>query len=413
VPAGIDIEALRAALRSRFPALQGGDVLLDNAGGTQVPAAVADRVRDYMLRSFVQVGADYAVAKAATATVARARSVLRTLMGAGAAGEVALGPSTSALCAMLADCYRRAPRSSRNEIVVSEAGHEANVGPWLRLAREGFVPRLWRLDRAAQECPLAELERLVSERTLLVALPHVSNLLGRVERLAEATAIAHRAGARVVVDGVAFAPHRPMDVAAWGVDWYVFSVYKVFGPHMAALYGSRAALADVEGPNHFFVDRADVPYKLELGGVLHEGCAGALGLGDYLPAVAGVGPEEPLRRETVAAAFARIEDLEAPLGERLLGWLGARGDVRLIGPAAAGAARVPTVCFVHARRSSKEIALAANAAGLGVRYGHFYAHRLAAALGLDPEDGVVRASLVHYNSPEEVERLIAFLAGFL
>jgi cysteine desulfurase family protein (TIGR01976 family) len=406
------LEQLRTSLRGRFPGLAVGDLLLDNAGGTQVPREVADRVRDYMLRSFVQVGADYAAARTATGTVARARTVIETLMGAGE-GQVALGPSTSALCAMLADCYRRAPRSRRNEIVVAESGHEANVGPWLRLAREGFEPRLWRLDPAAQECPLEELERLVSERTLLVALPHVSNLLGRIERLAETVDVAHRAGARVVVDGVACAPHRAMDVAAWGVDWYVFSIYKVFGPHMSALYGSREVLAEVEGPNHFFVDRGDVPYKLELGGVLHEGCAGVLGLCDYLPAVAGCGPEEPLRRETVVRAFSAVEALERPLAERLLEYLRARTDVRMIGPAEAGEARVPTVSFVHARRTSKEIAVAANAAGFGIRYGHFYAHRLASALGLDPNDGVVRTSLVHYNSPDEVERLIAFFDHFL
>jgi cysteine desulfurase family protein (TIGR01976 family) len=412
VTAAPDLEACRSALRRRFPALAAGDVLLDNAGGTQVPLAVADRVRAYMLESFVQVGADYAVARAATATVARARATVEALMGAGP-GQVALGPSTSALCAMLADCYRRAPRTGRNEIVVSEAGHEANLGPWARLAREGFEVRTWRLDRARQECQIEELERLVSERTLVVALPHVSNLLGQIERLAEAVEIAHRAGARVAIDGVAYAPHRAMDVAAWGVDWYVFSLYKVFGPHMAALYGSREALAEIEGPNHFFVDARDVPYKLELGGVLHEGCAGVLGLGDYLPAVADRDLEEPLRRETVVEAFARIEALERPLTERLLGFLRSRTDVRIMGPAEAGPARVPTVSFVHARRPSKEIALAANAAGLGIRYGHFYAYRLATALGLDPDDGVVRTSLVHYNSPEEIERLIAFLERFL
>jgi cysteine desulfurase family protein (TIGR01976 family) len=406
------LEDRRAALRGLFPALVGGDVLLDNAGGTQVPLAVADRVRDYMLRSFVQVGADYEAAKTATQTVERSRRVIETVMGAGV-GQVAFGPSTSALCAMLADCIRRAPRSRRNEIVVAEAGHEANVGPWLRLARDGFEPRLWRIDTGAQECPIEVLARLVSDRTLLVALPHVSNLLGRVERLAEVVEIAHRSGARVVVDGVAFAPHRAMDVGAWGVDWYVFSIYKVFGPHMAALYGSREALAEVEGPNHFFVDRGDVPYKLELGGVIHEGCAGILGLCDYLPRLAGGAPEEPLRRETVVRALKAIEALERPLTERLVGYLRGRTDVRMIGPAETGPARVPTVSFVHAKRSSKEIALAANAAGLGIRYGHFYAHRLAAALGLDPDDGVVRTSLVHYNSPEEVERVIAFFEEFL
>ena len=400
----------RDRIREWFPALDADEVFLSNAGGSQVPSPVIDGIGDYLVSSFVQPGADYAASRRAGETVARARALVARLMGAEGAGHVALGASTSSLLSRLAEAVGRAGPGARDEIVVAESGHEANVGPWVRLADRGFRVRWWRVDPERQLCPLEALAELVGERTRIVALPHVSNLLGRVEDIAGATRLAHEAGARVAVDGVAYAPHRAMDVAAWDADWYAFSLYKVYGPHMAALYGSADAFAEVEGPNHFFVDPADPVAKFELGGVLHEGCAGLLGLADYLPAVAGraLDRQGEVDRATVLAAFAEMERLERPLQATLLDHLDAEPAVRRIGPGL-DEDRVPTISFVHDRTSSREIAAAANEQGLGVRYGHFYAHRLAAALGLDPEDGVVRASLVHYNTPDEVERLIAFL----
>jgi selenocysteine lyase/cysteine desulfurase len=140
--------------------------------------------------------------------------------------------------------------------------------------------------------------------------------------------------------------------------------------------------------------------------VLHEGCAGILGVRDYLAFLAGAAAPDELDRAGVERAFGRIAGLERPLLERLLGYLTARGDVRLIGPAATDGSRVATVSFVRPGRSSKEIVLAVNDRGIGIRYGHFYAHRLATALGLDPDDGVVRTSALHYNTPGEIERLL-------
>jgi cysteine desulfurase family protein (TIGR01976 family) len=402
-------------IRGFFPALDSPIALLDNAGGTQVPRLVADRVRDYMLGSYVQPGAGYETSRRATATVARAHGLIALLMGAGPEGHVALGASTSSMLARLGHCYGRAGAGARSEIVVAESGHEANIGPWAKLGERGFDVRWWRFDRERQCCPPEALGELLGPRTRLLALPHVSNLLGRIEDVGAAIRMAHDAGAKVVVDGVAYAPHRAMDVAAWGADWYAFSIYKVYGPHMAALYGRADAFAEIEGPNHFFVPAADPVYKFELGGVLHEGCAGVLGLADYLPLVAGRVLDRPgdLDRVTVEAAFAAMAALEQPLQTTLLDFLRSKPAVRICGPAEAGPERVPTLSFVHSARSSREIATLANERGLGIRHGHFYAHRLAAALGLDPDDGVVRVSLVHYNSHEEVERLMAFLDSVL
>ncbi|MCP4638813.1 MAG: aminotransferase class V-fold PLP-dependent enzyme, partial [bacterium] len=191
-----------------------------------------------------------------------------------------------------------------------------------------------------------ELGDLLSERTRVVAVPHVSNLLGRIENVPKITRLAHEVGARVVVDGVAYAPHRAMDVAAWGVDWYIFSIYKVYGPHMAAMFGTHDAFAELEGPNHFFINRNDNPYKMELGGVLHEGCAGILGVRDYLAFLGGNESIENINRPTVERAFDEMTAHELPMQARLVEYLLGKKQVRLIGPTVTDTSRVGTVSFV-------------------------------------------------------------------
>lgn len=406
--------SLRAEeLRARFPGLASGEVLLDNAGGSQMPAAAIDRVCEYLCDSFVQLGAEYSASRRAAATVGAAREMLAALMGAGDAGSVAIAPSTTSAFALLAEAYARSPRAERDGIVVCEAGHESNVGPWLRLGERGFRVRTWRVDPTSGASDLEALEELLDERTRLVAIHHVSNVLGRVEDVEAVTRAAHAVGARVAVDGVAYAPHRAMDVARWGVDWYAFSAYKVFGPHLAALFGTHEAFAELEPPCHEFLRAKGAPLAFEPGGVQHELCAGLLGTWDHLCFLAGETAGTPFERELVERAFAAMEALEGPLQERLVGWLAAHPRVRLFGPTFADRSRVPTVSFVHQRLTSREIALTANALGFGLRHGHFYARRLIEALGLDPEDGVVRASLVHYNTREEVEGLIGLLDSIL
>jgi cysteine desulfurase family protein (TIGR01976 family) len=398
-------DSLRRRLREQFPALAGETIYLENAGGSQVPAVVADRIRDYMLTSYVQLGAGYAESRRATARGDEAHAFVRLLMG-GHDGEVILGPSTSALLQMLADAYARVLEPG-SEIVIAQTGHEANVGPWVRLERLGMKIRWWEMDPETYDCPLEKLDELLNERTAIVAFPHVSNLLGAIVDIGAITALAHQAGAKVVADGVAFAPHRAMDVAAWGVDWYAYSTYKVYGPHMGAMWGSAAAVAELTGPNHFFID--EVPYQFELGGVCHEGCAGILGLADYLEVVAGVDVEATLSRAEVEQAFDVMEACERPLITELVSYLGSRSDVRIIGPGHDGDDRVGTVSFVHATRSSREITEIIDRSEVAIRHGHMYAYRLCEAAGLDPADGVVRISLVHYNTPEEIERLIEVL----
>lgn len=403
-------------LRAMFPAIRScPDVFLDNAGGSQVPVCVADAVRAYMISSYVQLGADYATSRLASATVDRAHRFVGTLFNAGDAHATILGPSTSALCLMLAGCYaRRGPAGRRNEVVIAETAHEANAGPWARLADQGFEVRLWPMDPETTELRLEDLRGLLSARTAIVAFPHVSNILGRIEDAASITALAHQCGARVVVDGVAYAPHRAMDVRALGADWYVYSTYKVFGPHMAALCGTREALSELEGPNHYFIPREAVPYRFEPGGVSHEGCAGLLGLWPYLATLADTDADEGPSRRAIARAFEVIAGRETELQRLLIEELKSLPGVRLVGPDTADPCRVCTVSFVHESRRSREIVTGANARGFGIRHGHFYAHRLCLKLARagvlhDVEDGVVRVSLLHYNTEQEIRGLIACL----
>lgn len=398
-------------LRREFPALASGVVFLENAGGSQVPACVADAMHRYLRETCVQPGAGYPLSRRCAATVEAAHAFARLFVGA-RSGHAILGSSTTALLNLIAAGYAQVLKPGQ-EIVLAETGHEANLGPWKRLERLGVKIRWWRVDPATFTCPLDGLRELLNERTALVALPHVSNLLGGIVDLPAVVKLAHAAGARVVADGVAYAPHRAVDVDAWEVDWYVYSTYKVFGPHMAVLYGRNDALAELPGPNHDFIPRDDLPYQFEPGGANHEGCAGLLALGDYLKLLAAVEPGAPLDRAVIETAFAHAAALEQPPTARLLEYLHGKPGVRVIGSPVADEHRVGTVSFVHDRLSSREITAAVDRSEVAIRHGHMYAHHLCLALGLPVEDGVVRVSLVHTNTMAEIERLLEVLDGVL
>ncbi len=388
-------------VRGQFPALAGATIFLENAGGSQVPGFVADRIHRYLTQTYVQLGAGYPLSQQCTATVDNAHAFARTFVNAGD-GQVILGSSSTALLNILADSYGRILKPGQ-KIILAETGHEANLGCWKRLESQGVEIVWWRMDKEKLVCPMEDLKELLDDRTALVALPHVSNLLGGIVDLKAIVELAHSAGARVVADGVAYAPHRAIDVQAWEVDWYVYSTYKVYGPHMAVMFGKKEALAELVGPNHFFIPADELPYKFEPGGANHESCAGLLGLGDYLEFLTGA---DSWDRAVIEKAFARMQAWEEPLMNRLLDYLNDRNDVRVIGPAAGGPDRVGTISFVHGSKGSREITEAVDQTDVAIRHGHMYAWHLCDALGLNLEDGVVRVSFVHYNTLDEMERLI-------
>ncbi|MGI3900651.1 MAG: cysteine desulfurase-like protein [Janthinobacterium lividum] len=396
----LDIEHVRR----QFPALADGFGYLDNAGGSLVLGRVADRVRDYLLTTSVQTGASYPQSRRAVERLAEARARIATLLNAERPEEIVLGPSTTVLFQFLARAMESRLKPG-DEIVVTDFDHESNIGPWRALEKRGIVIRTWGLDPDTFDVSLDDLDGLMNERTRLVAVTHCSNILGTVNPVAEIARRVHAHGAEIAVDAVAYAPHRAVDVQALDVDYYVFSFYKTYGPHFAVLYGKYDKLLALDGLYHYFYGREKVPAKLEPGNTNYELAWGSAGIVDYLDELGGGTGD----RAAIERAFDDITTQETAIGARLLDYLGSRNDIRVIGRRQAGPERVPTISFKAEGRDSAAIVGAVDPHGLGIRFGDFHSRRLVERLGLAGDSGVVRVSMVHYNTLDEVDRLVGAL----
>ncbi|QDV09957.1 putative cysteine desulfurase [Planctomycetes bacterium Poly30] len=400
--------------RTWFPALQTPWALFDNAGGSVPARPVIERVAAYMSTHAVQLGASYDLSVAAGAAVEAGRGAAARLLGADV-DETVLGPSATALTGRLAAALVPTWRAG-DEVIVTNLDHEANVGAWRRLEAQGIVIREWRFRPETMRLELDDLEELLSDRTRLVAFTHCSNVVGTIHDVPEITARIRRAGALSCVDGVAFAPHRRVEVRALGADFYVASLYKVFGPHVGVLYGRREALLEGRNVNHFFVGDGKTTYKYEPGGVMHEAVAGLVGISDYLDAIHVYhgGNASAAASERTEHAFDLFADAEARLVAPLLEFLRSAPRVHVLGSTSSDrATRVPTVAFTVDGCHASDVPAALDLEQIAIRFGHFYAYRAVEALGLHERGGVVRASLLHYNTPSEVDRLIASLDAFL
>ena len=404
-------------VRSQFPALHGDWVFLDNAGGSQVLAPVADRVRDYLLSTSIQLGATYGPSRQAAERVAEGVRAAATLVNAADPSEIVLGPSTSQLLLTLARAMAEDLRPG-DEIVVTNVDHEANISPWLRLAERGILVKTWKANPETLDLDLADLDRLMTERTRLVCFPHAANVLGTIYPVPEITRFVHDRQALVCVDGVAYAPHRAVDVQAWDVDFYAFSLYKVYGPHQGLLYGKRHLLLELANVNHVFVEKSYLPYKLLPGNLNFELTYGLPAIVEYLEELgrqvsAQAAPPAP-SRGLIEQAFAAIAEHEERLAEPVLSYLAGKPGVRLYGwPGPDKDRRVPTIGFSVDGRDSAEIPAAMDRYNIGIRYGDFHARRLIAALGLTGRNGLVRISMAHYNTLAEMETLVRALEEVL
>ncbi len=396
-------------VRAQFPALATPWALMDNAGGSAPCRQVIDRVRQHMERLPVQLGASYPLSVEARSAVEAGRAAAAQLLGA-SAREVVLGASSTTLAQQLASALRKG-WAEGDEVLVTNLDHEANIGPWRKLEETGIVVREWRV-RPDGELALEDLDSLLCERTRLVAVAHVSNVVGSIVDVAEVARRAHAVGALCCADGVAFAPHRRVDVAALGVDFYLVSLYKVFGPHMGVLFGREELLLQLASSNHFFVGADALPVKHEPGNPSYELAASLAGILEYLRAV---GEHHGLADSSdLGAAFDLLARHEEQLVRPLLAFLQEHSRTQLVGRAAADRhLRVPTVSFTVEGMSSGALPPLLEERQLAVRFGHFYAYRLVRDLGLLEREGVVRVSLAHYNSPEEVERLVEALGALL
>ncbi|MEH2175952.1 cysteine desulfurase-like protein [Nostoc sp.] len=396
-------------VRQYFPALAGEWTFFDNAGGSQTLKKVVDRISEFLLTSDVQLGASYGISQLAGERLALATRGMATFINANSYKEVVMGPSTTMMLKVLSMCLGQT-FTPGDEVIVTNCDHEANIGAWVALEKQGMKVKVWKVRPDTLELHLADLEPLMSQRTKLVALTHASNVLGTINPIKEIAAFVHDRNAMICVDGVAYAPHRLVDVQDLDVDFYTLSFYKVYGPHHALLYGKEEHLLKLPSLNHYFIDQTDIPYKFQLGNVNFELSYGMLGLCDYLSELAQLhyGNETaPDLRNQMVQAFDLISIHEEKISDRLLNYLNSKPNVRVIGQAKADRqTRVPTISFVVDGINSSTIPAKVDQHYIGIRYGDFYAKRLIEYLGLASQGGIVRVSMVHYNTLEEVNNLI-------
>ncbi len=400
-------------VREQFPALDRDFIYMDNAGGSQVLKKVAERISGYLLHHNVQLGASYKVSAEAGRKLKYATSRISELLNTSKAEEVVIGSSTTMLLRILSITISKQWEKG-DEIIVTNTDHEANVSPWMDLRDHGFRVKIWEVNPDTLELDLNDLQKLMTNKTRLVAVTHASNLLGTINPIKQISEAVHKAGALICVDGVAYAPHRKVDVKDLDADFYTFSWYKTFGPHLAVMYGKYEELLKLESFNHYFIDKQEVPYKLQPGNFNFELTYSTLGIIEYYDDLYlhHFDDKHVHYSERLSRAFDVIAKHEEELASLLLNYLKEIPEIRIIGNREASAdKRVPTISFVHSKLKSDEIVEKVDDHGIGIRFGDFYAKKLIQALDLEEKNGVVRVSLVHYNTLEEVRKLIKVFEG--
>ncbi|MGH9685135.1 MAG: cysteine desulfurase-like protein [Candidatus Acidiferrales bacterium] len=397
------VESLRAA----FPALKHSPsfIFFDNAAGAQIPQAVFDAVNRHLLECNVQRGGRYGKSQEVDATIARARQSVADLVNARSASEIAFGMNATSFIRIVSLAIGQT-LGERDEIIVTDMDHEANVATWLALEREGAKFRWWKM-REDGNLHADDLGPLVSSRTRLVACTVTSNATGSVVDVAAAAKIAHAAGAEVFLDCVHYGPHGVIDVREWDCDYLACSGYKIFAPHMGFLWGRLELLRALPTFREEFIPN-EPPVKIEAGTFIYENVAGMDAAIGYLESIGkSLGGADPSasRRANLVRAMTAIRGYEESLSSELLHVLreagatvyGIREKERL-------ERRVPTFCFNLPRIAPAKVTEELARAEIGVRDGHMYAPRLMKRLALKEESGAVRTSLVHYNTVEEIER---------
>lgn len=400
-------------VRSQFPGLSRGWTLFDNAGGSQILKGAVERINTFLFEKNVQIGGSYAVSQAAAAALYEARTAAMHLVNANRPEEIVFGNSTTALLQNLARAMH-SQLSAGDEIIITISDHESNIGPWDRLQERGVVLKIWPLNKETLTLDLADLAPLMSERTKLVCVTHCSNILGSINPIREIADFVHARGAKICVDAVAYAPHRAVDVQAFDVDYYVFSLYKTYGPHYALMYGKYDLLLGLDTLYHYFYGRDKVPGKLEPGNPNYELAYSTCGIVDYLVSLGEQAGETGTIRQKIEGAYGAITAQEDALTERLLTYLRSRNDCMIVGqPVNRDSKRVPTIAFRFDGREAADLCKAMDAEKIAMRFGDFHSRRLAEYLGLTDHGGMLRVSMVHYNTIEEVDRFTTALDEIL
>ena len=404
-------------LREQFPALRqaGRGIFFDNAAGAQVPQVVLDAVNHHLVGHNVQRGGRYSQSVAVDATIARARASVAAFINARRPEEIAFGMNATSFIRLISLAVGQT-LGERNEFVVTDLDHEANIATWLVLEKMGARFVWWKI-RSDGCLHTDDLRPLLSSRTRMVACTLASNALGSIVDVRAAADLAHAVGAEIFLDSVHYGPHGSIDVQALDCDYLVASGYKIFAPHMGFMWGRHDLLMALPTFREDFIPD-EPPGKIEAGTFIYENVAGMdaainylAQLGRALGAEPGAPDAQSLRDDTRAAMKA-IRAYELSLSLDLLRMLkDNKAQIYGIDTEARIAERVPTVCFNIPGVLPQDVTEAAARAGIGIRDGHMYAPRLMKRLGLTKETGAVRVSLVHYNTAAEIHRLGDVLAG--
>jgi selenocysteine lyase/cysteine desulfurase len=403
-----------AFIRSQFPAFEEPSLkgwgFFENAGGSFTCQQVISRLTTYYTQTKVQPYYNYPASLEAGAAMDESYRRMAEYLNV-CDDEVHFGPSTTQNLYVLAKAFREL-WDEGDEIIVSNQDHEANAGFWRRLEKTGIVIKEWRVDPQTGRLDPDDLDTMLSHKTRLLAFPHCSNVIAHVNPVAEIAAKGKAAGALVVVDGVAYAPHGLPDIKALGVDIYLFSLYKTWGPHLGLMTIKKKLLDTLPNQGHYFNE--PFPRKKMLpAGPDHAQIAAVSGILDYLDTVydhhfsEDVDPAEKGRR--IKKMF---QSYETKLLTPVMDWLRQRDDITIVGPDNPQL-RAPTVSIVPKRKSIDDIFTVLTARKLMTGCGHFYGVRPLQGMNIPIETGVLRFSFLHYTTKDEVTQLIEGLGAAL
>ncbi len=408
-----NIEIDTEFVRSQFPAfndqLSKDWSFFENAGGSYVPVNVINKLTEFMTSTKVQPYADYKMSKLAGQNMDMATNYFAKMINA-KNNEILIGGSTSINLYVLSKALKKFI-SPGDEIIVTNQDHEANISPWRKLKEDGANIIEWKFNKNNHELEIVELEKLINKKTKILAVTHCSNIVGSINNLKEISKLAHQNNIIVVGDGVSYAPHGFPDVKELDVDFYTFSLYKTFGPHLALLYGKEEILKALPNQNHEFLE-GQYPYTINPGGPNHEELVSLIGIYEYFENFYNHHFQN--KDLDILSKIKKINGLiskhEEKIANPVLDYINDRKDLNLIGKKRiTNKDRAPTIAFTSNKLSSNKLSKILVDNNIATRNDNFYAWRCLKYLGIDTEDGVVRISMVHYNNKEDTNKLLTAL----
>ena len=405
----LDVDYVKAQFPAFKDPLSSKWSFFENAGGSYVPINVIKHLNNFMTSTKVQPYAEFDISKIAGNNMDKATELFAEMINA-RKDEIIIGASTTMNMYVLSNAMKHFIKPG-DEVIVTNQDHEANIGAWRRLESYGAVIKEWKINTENAELEIEDLKALLTNKTKIVAVTHCSNIVGSINNLQSIAKLVHEYNAFLVGDGVSYAPHGLPNVKDLDVDFYTFSLYKTYGPHLGLLYGKKEILNQLPNQNHEFLE-GDVPYTLNPGGPNHEELSCLVGIYEYFNNL--YNHHFPDENNTLRKKIEKINELisnhEEQIANPLLEYLNSRNDIKLIGKKKIeNKNRAPTIAFTFVNQSSKKISDQLVKNGIATRNDNFYAWRCLKALGIDVDDGVVRTSMVHYNTHEDVEKLISVL----